>query len=132
MTIASPLEGHPAAALGEKHGFIVLPAWRDLNPNTSFIQKLYRKNLPSSVNYQLLYAFNNASTVKFGANSDGVVSLSSQLRSEAQREADVQFGFDDTHAGILENQKAIEAADTLSFDDFLSAYYQQYQFSLKS
>jgi len=34
-------------------------------------------------------------------------------------------------AHSLEDQKAIEAADTLSFDDFLSAYYQQYQFSLE-
>ena len=35
-------------------------------------------------------------------------------------------------AHSLEDQKAIEAADTLSFDDFLSAYYKQYQFSLES
>ncbi|MBL4780638.1 MAG: glutamate--cysteine ligase [Porticoccaceae bacterium] len=35
-------------------------------------------------------------------------------------------------AHSLEDQKAIEASDTLSFDDFLSAYYQQYQFSLES
>ena len=34
-------------------------------------------------------------------------------------------------AHSLEDQRAIEAADTLSFDDFLSAYYQQYHFSLK-
>lgn len=107
VTIASPLEGHSAAALGEKHGFIVLPAWRDLNPNNSFIKELYRTTLPSFVNYQLLYAFNNSSTVKFGANSDGVVTLSSQLRTEAQVEADEQFGFNDTHAGILENRDAI-------------------------
>ena len=35
-------------------------------------------------------------------------------------------------AHSLEDQKAIEAADTLSFDDFLRSYYQQYQFSLES
>ncbi len=35
-------------------------------------------------------------------------------------------------AHSLEDQRAIEAGDTLNFDDFLNAYYQQYQFSLES
>ncbi|GAB1267947.1 hypothetical protein NBRC116493_12000 [Aurantivibrio infirmus] len=116
FTIASPLNGHTAAALGEKHSFIVLPAWRDLNPGNPFIKNLFRKSLPESINYQLLYAYNNISTLKFGENSDGVVTLSSQLRREAQDQATEQFGFDDTHSGILENDHAI--------DYILNAIYQ--------
>lgn len=101
VSIASPFGGHPAAALGEKHGIMVLPAWRDLNPEGSFIKKLFREPLPNSVEHQLLYAFDNSATVKVGDNSDGVVPLSSQLRVEAQDEAAGQFGFNASHTGVL-------------------------------
>jgi pimeloyl-ACP methyl ester carboxylesterase len=107
VTIASPLGGHSAAALGEKHGLIVLPAWRDVNPNNRFIKELYRKPLPESINHQLLYAFGNPGTVKLGENSDGVVSLSSQLHPEAQKQSNAQFGFNSNHNSILENEEMI-------------------------
>ncbi|MCF6211233.1 MAG: alpha/beta hydrolase [Gammaproteobacteria bacterium] len=107
VTIASPLGGHPSAALGEKHGLIVLPAWRDLNPNNRFIKELYKKPLPKFVNHQLFYAYKNTSTLKLGENSDGVVPLSSQLHPEAQKQSHQQFGFNESHFDILKNDKMI-------------------------
>jgi len=107
VTIASPLGGHPSAALGEKHGLIVLPAWRDLNPNNRFIKELYRKPLPKFVNHQLFYAYKNTNTLKLGENSDGVVPLSSQLHSEAQKQSHEQFGFNNSHVDILKNDEMI-------------------------
>ncbi|TQV88512.1 alpha/beta hydrolase [Aliikangiella coralliicola] len=107
VTIASPFGGHAAAASGEKHGLIVLPAWRDLNPDSRFIKQLYRKKLPDFVTHQLIYAYRNPDTFKFGENSDGVVSLSSQLYPKAQQQAAQQFGYDSSHAGILKNQEMI-------------------------
>ncbi len=107
VTIASPLGGHPSAALGEKHGLIVLPAWRDLNPNNRFIKELYKKPLPKFVNHQLFYAYKNTSTLKLGENSDGVVPLSSQLHPEAQKQSHEQFGFNENHVDILKNNEMI-------------------------
>lgn len=107
VTIATPFGGHPAAASGEKHGLIVLPSWRDVNPQSRFIRQLFRKPPPASVNYQLIYAFHNPATLKLSDNSDGVVPLASQLRVEAQREARQQFGFDSSHTGILEDEEMI-------------------------
>jgi pimeloyl-ACP methyl ester carboxylesterase len=107
VTIASPLGGHPAAANGEKSGLIVLPAWRDLNPDNRFIQRLYRKPLPEFVGHQLFYAYKNTDRLKLGENSDGVVPLSSQLHPEAQRQANHTFGFDSGHVEILANQQMI-------------------------
>ncbi len=104
ISIASPFGGHPAAATGEKHGLIVLPAWRDVNPENRFIRELYRNPLPPSINHQLLYAFHNPATLKLKDNSDGVVPLSSQLRPEAQKEATEQFGFGSSHTGILQDE----------------------------
>jgi len=107
VSIASPLGGHPSAALGENHGLIVLPSWKNLNPNSPFINKLYRKPLPKNVNHQLFYAYKNANTLKLGENSDGVVPLSSQLHPAAQQQSSEQFGFNSTHTDILENEEMI-------------------------
>lgn len=100
--------GHPAAESGEKHGLIVLPSWKDLNPTSQFLKSLYRQPLPDSVTYNLLYAYKNEGLMKFGENSDGVVPISSQLRSEAQEESSMQKGFNATHVGILQDDDALD------------------------
>lgn len=106
VTIASPFGGHAAAATGEKHGLIVLPSWRDLNPESSFVENLFRHPLPDFLHHELIYAFRNPDAFKLGENSDGVVALTSQLHPSAQRQADGQFGFDNTHTNILESDAA--------------------------
>jgi pimeloyl-ACP methyl ester carboxylesterase len=107
VSIASPLGGLASAASGEEHGLIVLPSWRDLNPSNQFIRQLYRKPLPSFLNHQLYYAYNNSNTLKLGENSDGVVPLSSQLHPQAQRQSNNQFGFKSSHVDILKNRHMI-------------------------
>jgi pimeloyl-ACP methyl ester carboxylesterase len=105
ITMASPFGGHPAAAEGEEHGLIVLPSWRDLNPENQFIRDLYRKPIPDFVHHDLLYAYRNPDAFRVGENSDGVVSLASQLHPQAQRQSDEQFGFNSTHTEILDNDE---------------------------
>ncbi len=107
VTIATPFGGHPAAAAGEEHGLIVLPSWRDVNPDNRFIKSLFRKPLPKSIEHQLLYAYDNPARLKISKNSDGVVPLSSQLRLEAQQQATTQLGFDRSHTGILDDEEMI-------------------------
>lgn len=108
VTIATPFGGHPAAASGEKYGVLVLPSWRDVNPQSRFITELFRKPLPETIEHQLLYAYDNPATLKVSKNSDGVVPLSSQLRLEAQQQATGQLGFESSHTGILENEEMID------------------------
>ncbi len=107
VTIATPFGGHPAAASGEKHGLIVLPSWRDVNPENNFIKDLYRKPLPDLLNHQLIYAYQNPDTLKISENSDGVVPLSSQLHPIAQKQSKSQFGFNSSHTSILEDEEMI-------------------------
>jgi pimeloyl-ACP methyl ester carboxylesterase len=107
ITMASPFGGHPAAAAGEEHGLFVLPSWRDLNPENPFIGGLYRNPLPDFIHHDLLYAYRNPDAIKMGGNSDGVVSLSSQLHPQAQRQSDAQFGFNSTHTEILDNEEVV-------------------------
>ena len=85
----------------------MLPSWRDVNPDSRFIKELFRKPLPETIEYQLLYAYDNPATLKISKNSDGVVPLSSQLRLEAQQQATGQLGFESSHTGILENEDMI-------------------------
>ena len=108
VTMATPFGGHAAAAAGEKHGLIVLPSWRDLNPKNSFIGDLYRNPLPEFLHHELIYAYQNPSAIKIGENSDGVVALTSQLHPQAQRQASGQFGFDNTHTDILDSEEVAE------------------------
>ena len=108
ITISSPLGGHPSAAMGEEYGPLVVPSWRDLNPDGSFIKRLYRKPLPSHVSHQLLYTYANPETLKLGENSDGVVPLASQLHRDAQSQATEQFGFNSSHTGVLQDEDAIQ------------------------
>ncbi len=107
VSIASPFGGHQAAATGEKYGLIVLPSWRDLNPESRFIQRLFRKPLPDFMHHELIYAFKNENAIRVGENSDGVVPLTSQLQSSAQQQADGQFGFNNTHTDSLKSPELL-------------------------
>ncbi len=107
VTLASPFGGDPAAIAAEKHGLIVLPSWRDLNPENPFIGNLYRKPLPDFVHHELIYAYQDPRAIKVGENSDGVVALTSQLHAKAQLQASSQIGFDNGHADILESEEAV-------------------------
>ncbi len=106
ITLASPLGGHPAAAMASK-GPVVIPSWRDVDPESSFMRNLRRQKLPTDLEYHLFYAFGNEQTIRLGENSDGVVPLSSQLCREAQEESTIQFGFNATHTGILVDPEVI-------------------------
>ena len=131
VTIATPFGGHPAAASGEKHGLIVLPAWRDVNPDNRFIKELYRKPLPDFVNHQLIYAYQNPDTIKISENSDGVVPLSSQLHPIAQKQSQDQFGFNSSHTAILENEEMIAhiVERIEKVENFFPEEYLQYLFA---
>jgi pimeloyl-ACP methyl ester carboxylesterase len=111
VTLATPFGGHSAAAAGEKHGLIVLPSWRDLNPENQFIRNLYRKPLPDFVHHELIYAYQNPGGINIGENSDGVVALTSQLHPPAQRQSSGQFGFNNTHTSILDSEEVAAYID---------------------
>ncbi|MBI5585180.1 MAG: DUF413 domain-containing protein [Deltaproteobacteria bacterium] len=106
ITIASPLGGHPDAKLSAK-GPLAIPSWRDIAPESDFMRRLRRQPLPGDLTYHLIYAYGNPGKIKLGENSDGVVPLSSQLFPPAQEESAAQFGFNDTHTGVLSNPEAV-------------------------
>ena len=57
------------------------------------------------MHHELIYTYRNPGAIKIGENSDGVVTLASQLHPQAQSQASGQFGFDNTHTDSLESEE---------------------------
>jgi pimeloyl-ACP methyl ester carboxylesterase len=102
ITINSPLGGMPSASWGVRMAPQVVPSWYDIAPGSEFLEALYEKPLSDQVEYHLLFAFDDS------GESDSVVSLLSQLRVEAQGEAELVRGYRATHTGSL-HAEAVEA-----------------------
>jgi pimeloyl-ACP methyl ester carboxylesterase len=101
VTMASPLNGMPSAAMGVKMtpDGMVVPAWFDLAPGSDFLNFIYETPLSGEVEYHLLFGYKKG-------GSDGTVSILSQLREEAQAEAEVVRGFRVSHTDILTDDAA--------------------------
>ncbi|MCQ8116726.1 alpha/beta fold hydrolase [Methylomonas rosea] len=103
ISIATPWNGHAAAKLGVDHAPTPVYSWEDLAIGSHFLKQLFysgeyseiRKRLPDSIANHLLFSFIDTQS------GDGTVSLSSQLRDEAQDEAERLYGFSASHMGIL-------------------------------
>jgi uncharacterized alpha/beta hydrolase family protein len=95
VTINSPLDGMPSASWGVRMAPKVVPSWYDISPGSEFLENLYDKPLSDNIEYHLLFAFDDS------GQSDGVVGLLSQLRVEAQGEAEQVRGYRATHTGSL-------------------------------
>jgi pimeloyl-ACP methyl ester carboxylesterase len=110
VTLATPWGGHHSAALGVRYAPAVVRSWYDMAPDSRYLRNLFyqdtdtlqrRRTFPQSLAHHLLFAFNRHSA-SVGASDDRVVTVASQLRAEAQREASRLYGFDLTHTSMLE------------------------------
>lgn len=94
VTIDSPLGGMESAAMGVSSAPVVVPSWRNLDPRGNTIPVLFNTPLPDNTEYHLFFSHSDGET-------DGVVSLATQLRPEAMAEAVDMQGFSNTHGGVL-------------------------------
>lgn len=105
VTIGTPYGGHSLASVGAKHAPAPVPSWVDLDPESGLLQGLFyagdgtRRRIPSGVPFHLLFGYRRGSGP--GGSSDGVVTLESALRLEAQQEAASVHGFDASHVALL-------------------------------
>ena len=107
-SISTPWGGVAMAQAGVKHAPAVVPSWRDLDPTSEFLNTLLVEPLPDDLPFYLLFGFYRDSFVMF-ESGDGVIGLSSQLRPEAQQQAQQMRGFNANHAGILKSAECITA-----------------------
>ncbi len=100
ITLSTPWAGHTAAAMGVKNSPVVLLNWYDMVPESPFLQQLWNKPLPGTVDFHLLFGFKGNASLVMG-NNDGAVTLQSQLDPRAQKEARRIYGQDAGHVEIL-------------------------------
>ncbi|MWV10526.1 alpha/beta fold hydrolase [Pseudomonas sp. R-28-1W-6] len=105
LTLATPWDGHPAAATGLKQAPVVVPTWRDLAPGSPYLQALFAGPLPAHVRQWLLVSYGGNSRLLAQPN-DGVVPLASQLRGPAQDEAEHLYLLEESHTSILHSERS--------------------------
>lgn len=106
LTIASPYAGIENMSLYLDISTVVMPVWRNLLPGGSFMESLFKTPLPPNAQLHLAFAFQDETSFS-GKPGDGVLSLRTQLRAEAQREASSMRGFYDEHTAVLGNPELI-------------------------
>ena len=118
VSISTPWEGLGRAAFGVKYLPVVVDAWRDCAPGSEYLQSLFAVPLPRETQFHLMFAFRRNSA-SFGASDDQSVTVASELASSAQRDAVRIYGFDDSHAGILQDPATSELLDGLLSETFV-------------
>ncbi len=111
-TIATPWYGAASAEMGIKHAPTVVPVWNDLVPDSDYIVPLFDTSMPDGVPYHLLFAFKRDNLI--GAeNTDGAVTLASELRYDAQLQADLVRGYNESHVGVLSSPAVLEQLELI-------------------
>jgi pimeloyl-ACP methyl ester carboxylesterase len=105
QSISTPWAGVASAKSGVEWAPTVVPVWRDIEPDSAYVQSLFDTAL-DDIPYYLFFGFKQ-SKLFAGDSSDGVISLSSQLRIDAQRESQRTLGLDRGHVEILEDPELL-------------------------
>lgn len=116
VSMCTPFGGDDGAALGVERAPLVVPSWRDVASGSGFLERLYDQPLPEHLNFQLFFGYRSPGPVRVGDNSDGTISLRSQLHPPAQAEAWRVTGFDETHTTILRSESVARKLNELLED----------------
>ncbi len=109
ITLATPWSGHSSAETGVKLAPAIVPSWYDMVPQSKFLEKLFAQPLPEETDFHLFFAHRGSAGIKFSSgNTDGTVSLSSQLFLPAQDAATSIYGVDEGHVDILSNTNVLK------------------------
>lgn len=106
VSIATPWQGHAAAARGVDRAPVVAPSWFDMAPGSPFLTALFDAPLPRYAVHDLYFTFGDSR--RRSVANDGVVTLASQLDRRAQLQARRILGFDAGHAAVLREPLVVE------------------------
>jgi pimeloyl-ACP methyl ester carboxylesterase len=106
LSISTPWGGHQSAEKGVKRSPVIVESWIDIAPSSDFLKNLFWREgdpdapetLPDQTAFHMLWGFGGPNN-----NTDGVVSIASQQRAEAQDQASSNRGFAEDHTGILKS-----------------------------
>ena len=107
VTISSPLDGDKRADYGVHYAPVIMPSIEDIAHSSLFVKHLYDEPLEEGINYYLIFGY------KENSADDGVVSIASQLRLQAQEEAKIVRGYNKTHMSILDSKKVSDLLNSV-------------------
>jgi len=99
ITISSPLNGDKRANFGVNFAPDLMASVRDIASGSEFLNQLYKKPLAKGVKYHMIFG------MKSDESTDGVVTILSQLRMDAQKEALSIRGYNEDHMSILNSKE---------------------------
>lgn len=116
IAVSTPWSGHVAARAGAENAPVVAPSWYDLVPNSSFIKSLTKEPLPEQIDFSLLFSHRATRLIDNAihkSNSDGSVTIRSQLPLNLQKQANFVMGFDESHKTVLKSKAMIKVLNEL-------------------
>jgi len=122
ISLATPWGGDRMAEYGVQQSPVVIPSWRDMQPEGDFIKSLYRKKMPKSISFYMFCGYKGDRN-PFGSNNDGTIALSSLLDYRPQSEAKMNYSFNEDHASIVFSKEVLSQYNTIldKFDEKQSA-----------
>jgi pimeloyl-ACP methyl ester carboxylesterase len=108
LTISTPWGGHKAAEKGVKRSPVIVECWIDIAPSSDFLEELFWRDgdrdtprtLPDATAFHMLWGYGGPNN-----NTDGVVSIASQQRAEAQAQANSNRSYAENHTSILQSDE---------------------------
>ncbi len=119
ISISTPWGGEQLAETGVKYSPGVIPVWRDMQPKSEFLNSIYSRKLPSTVDFFLFFGHKGNRNL-LRPNNDKAVTLVSQLDQRAQSEAKMVYGFHEDHVSILSSEQVLS-----QYNAILAAAYEK-------
>lgn len=100
VSISTPWGGERRAKTGVDSSPAVIPSWKDMDPDSEFIKRIFAVKIDPSIRYYLFFGHKGGSSL-FRENNDNTVTLQSMLDSRAQADALKVTGLNEDHVSIL-------------------------------
>jgi len=107
VSLATPWGGAGMAEYGVKQSPAVVPCWIDMQPDSAFIQSLYRTKMPETVSFYMFFG-HRGSRNPFRSNNDRTIAFSSLLDRRAQSEAKMNYAFNEDHTSIIYSKAVLD------------------------
>jgi pimeloyl-ACP methyl ester carboxylesterase len=103
-SFSTPYGGNDIAQQWGDKAPVKVPAWHDVATQSEFLQALSKRPFPNKLPFYLYFSYKAESALTQRENSDGVITLRSQLEPFAQKSATRLVGINETHVGILQSE----------------------------
>ena len=107
VSLATPWGGVRSAEYGVKQSPAVVPCWIDMQPESAFLQSLYRSKMPETVSFYMFFG-HQGSRNPLRSNNDRTIAFSSLLDRRAQSEAKMNYAFNADHVSILDSKAVLD------------------------